>query len=62
MVKKIALNVFYNLGVIMSFFGIVWGFNNTKYPVVALFVLTGAFFLYLKIQMVKEMRSSFKKK
>ncbi|WEK19433.1 MAG: DUF6358 family protein [Candidatus Pedobacter colombiensis] len=58
--KKIALNVFYNLGIILSIFGIVWGYNNTKYLVIGLFVITGAFFLYLKLQLVKEMRSSFK--
>jgi hypothetical protein len=60
--KKIALNVFYNLGIIVSIFGIVWGFNNTKYLAVALFVVTAAFFLYLKLQLIKEMRNALKKK
>jgi hypothetical protein len=59
--KKIALNVFYNLGVILSFLGIVWGFNNHKYLIIGIFLLTGAFFVYLKIQLIKEMRSSLKK-
>jgi hypothetical protein len=58
--KKIALNVFYNLGIILSIFGAVWGYNNHKYLVIGLFVVTAAFFLYLKLQLVKEMRNSLK--
>ncbi|WP_342329843.1 DUF6358 family protein [Pedobacter sp. FW305-3-2-15-E-R2A2] len=60
--KKIALNVFYNLGLIVSIFGAVWAFNNTKYLVIVLFVATAAFFLYLKLQLIKEMRSALKKR
>jgi low affinity Fe/Cu permease len=60
--KKIALNVFYNLGLIVSIFGAVWAFNNTKYLVIVLFVATTAFFLYLKLQLIKEMRNALKKK
>lgn len=60
--KKIALNVFYNLGLIVSIFGTVWAFNNTKYLVIVLFVATAVFFLYLKLQLIKEMRSALKKK
>lgn len=60
--KKIALNVFYNLGLIVSIFGIVWGYNNTKYLAIVLFVATAAFFLYLKLKLVKEMRENLKKK
>jgi hypothetical protein len=60
--KKIALNVFYNLGLIVSIFGAVWAFNNTKYLVIVLFVTTAAFFLYLKLQLIKEMRSALKKR
>jgi uncharacterized membrane protein len=58
--KKIALNVFYNLGIILSIFGIAWGYNNAKYLVIVLFVVTGAFFLYLKLQLIKEMRNNLK--
>lgn len=60
--KKIALNVFYNLGLIVSIFGAVWAFNNTKYLAIVLFVATAAFFLYLKLQLIKEMRNALKKK
>ena len=60
--KKIALNVFYNLGVILSGYGVFWAFNNQKYLIVALFVATAGFFLYQKLQLMKEMRSNLKKK
>ncbi|ETZ19106.1 MULTISPECIES: DUF6358 family protein [Pedobacter] len=59
--KKIALNVFYNLGVILSGYGIFWAFKNEKYLFVALFVVTAGFFLYQKLQLIKEMRSNLKK-
>ncbi|SMC73330.1 DUF6358 family protein [Pedobacter nyackensis] len=58
--KKIALNVFYNLGIILSIFGMIWGYNNKTYIAIILFVVTAAFFLYLKLQLVKEMRNSLK--
>lgn len=60
--KKIALNVFYNLGLILSIFGAVWGFNNAKYLVLVLFVATGAFFLYVKLQLMKDMRENLRKR
>jgi len=60
--KKIALNVFYNLGLILSVFGIFWGYENKQYLVVLLFVLTAAFFFYVKMQLVKDLRKTLKKK
>lgn len=60
--KKIALNVFYNLGLIISIFGAAWGYNNAKYAAIILFVPTAILFLYLKLQLIKEMRASIKKK
>lgn len=60
MKKKIALNVFYNLGLIISVCGIFWAFKNNYYPVVALFVATGGFFLYLKIKLIKDIRNTLK--
>ncbi|WP_316816675.1 DUF6358 family protein [Pedobacter nyackensis] len=60
MIKKIAINVFYNLGIILSIIGMVWAYNNAKYLVLPLFLVTGAFFIYLKIQLAKEVRASLK--
>ncbi|MFP5079178.1 DUF6358 family protein [Pedobacter sp. JCM 36344] len=62
MKRKIALNVFYNLGLIVSICGIFWAFKNHSYLVTALFVATAAFFLYVKIQLIKDIRSSLKNK
>ncbi|RZK83152.1 MAG: hypothetical protein EOO92_00205 [Pedobacter sp.] len=62
MKKKIALNVFYNLGVIISICGIVWAFKNDSYPVVALFVATAGLFLFLKVQLFKDLKNTFNDK
>ncbi len=62
MKKKIALNTFYTLGIVVSVIGLKWAFQNANYPVIALLVATGLFFLYLKINIVKEVRSGIKEK
>lgn len=61
MVKKFALNIFYTLGVILSVYGIVWAFQNGNYPIVGLFVASVALFVYLKIQLLKEVKNAIKK-
>ncbi|PST85224.1 hypothetical protein C7T94_03720 [Pedobacter yulinensis] len=58
--KKIALNIFFTIGLILSGFGLVWSFQNEKYLLVTMFVATGAVFFYLKMQLLKEVRKSFK--
>ncbi|WP_129715565.1 DUF6358 family protein [Pedobacter sp. SYP-B3415] len=58
--KKIALNIFFTIGLILSGFGLVWSFQNEKYLLVAMFVATGVVFFYLKMQLLKEVRKSFK--
>ncbi|MGY4383449.1 threonine/homoserine/homoserine lactone efflux protein [Pedobacter sp. UYP24] len=60
MKKQIALNVFYNLGLIVSVCGLFWAFKNNNYLIMALFVAASAFFLYLKIQLIKDVRSTLK--
>jgi hypothetical protein len=62
MKRKIALNVFYNLGLIISVFGIFWSVQNSYYLATALFVATAAFFLYIKIQLIKDLRNTLKNK
>jgi hypothetical protein len=62
MKKKIALNVFYNLLLIISICGIFGTFQNQNYLFTALFVATGAFALYVKIQLIKDIRSTLKNK
>jgi hypothetical protein len=54
--KKLALNVFYNLVLILSIIGMGWAFKNDSLLIVAFFVGTFAAILYFKIQLVKSFR------
>jgi len=62
MKKRIVLNTFYTIGIIVSIVGIKWALQNVNYPVVALLIATAIFFLYLKINIVKEVRTDLKEK
>ncbi|WP_256002522.1 MULTISPECIES: DUF6358 family protein [Pedobacter] len=61
MVKKIALNVFYTLAIIICIIGIVWCVSNNQYPYIAAFIGFAVFFGYLKLKLFKEMRNLLKK-
>ncbi|PYF75887.1 DUF6358 family protein [Pedobacter nutrimenti] len=60
MKRRIALNVFYTVGIIVSVLGIKWAFQNHNYAVGALFIATTIFFFYLKIKLTKEFRQEIK--
>lgn len=62
MKKKIALNTFYTLGIVVSVVGLKWAYQAHNFPVVGLLIATALFFLYLKINIVKEVRSGIKDK
>ena len=62
MKSKIALNTFYTLGIVVSVFGIKWAYQGQNYPVLGLLVATALFFLYLKVNIVKEVRTNIKDK
>ena len=62
MKKRIILNTFYTLGIVISVVGLKWAWQNANYPVMALLVATALFFLYLKINIVKEVKSDLKEK
>jgi hypothetical protein len=62
MKKKIALNTFYTLGIVVSVVGLKWAYQAHNIPVVGLLVATALFFLYLKISIVKEVRTGIKDK
>lgn len=62
MKKKYALNVFYTLGIVVSVVGLKWAYLGHNYPVMALLIATALFFLYLKINIVKEVRTGIKDK
>jgi hypothetical protein len=59
--KKIFLNVVFNLGIILSIFGIGWSYNNNSPLVVAFFAATLVAFIYVKIQLLKTVRNEVKK-
>jgi hypothetical protein len=60
--KKFALNIFYNLAIILSIFGLVWCYNNHKYLPAGFLVGTTACLFYFKYQLTKDIRKSFKEK
>jgi hypothetical protein len=62
MKKQIALNVFYTLGVIASFLGIKWGYEQNNYLALGFFIVTMVFFIYLKVKLTKSFRQSLKDK
>ncbi|WP_199117155.1 DUF6358 family protein [Pedobacter sp. ASV28] len=62
MKQKIFINAFYNLALILSIFGIMWGYDN-KSPLISIFfVAVFAAFLYFKIKLMKDLKKEFKKK
>jgi hypothetical protein len=59
--KKIALNVFYNLILILSFIGMIWAYQNNSLLIVAFFGAVFAAILIFKIQLVKDVRKDTNK-
>lgn len=62
MKKQIAFNTFYTIGIVISVLGLKWAIENSNYPIVALLVAIAGLFLYLKINLVKEVKKSIKEK
>ncbi|WP_421941972.1 DUF6358 family protein [Pedobacter sp.] len=60
--KKFALNIFYNLAIILAICGVVWCYQNSKYLPAAFLVGVAACLFYFKYQLTKEIRKSFKEK
>ncbi len=60
MKKKIFLNAFYNLALILCVIGAVKAYENNS-PLISIF-LGAAFaaFLYIKIKLMKELKAGFK--
>jgi hypothetical protein len=59
--KKIALNVFYNIVMILSIIGMGWAYQNNSLLIVAFFGATFFAILFFKIQLVKDIRKDLKK-
>lgn len=54
--KKIAINVFYNLAMILCVFGMFWAYNNQSLLIVFFFAAAFAAILFFKIQLIKDFR------
>jgi len=59
--KKIAINVAYNLLMILSVFGMFWAYNNKSILIVVFFGAVFAAVLFFKIQLLKDVRREIKK-
>ena len=60
--KKIALNIFYTIGLILCLLGIIWSFQNGKYLITGLLLIAGVFFGYLKARLIGEVRKTLNQK
>lgn len=60
MKKKIFLNAFYNLAMILCIIGAFWAYEN-KSPLISVFLVAvlGAF-LFFKVKLIKELKKDFK--
>ncbi len=56
--KKILLNVFYNLCIILSIFGMMWAYKNNSPLIVAFFGAVLIAIGYFKLQLLKEVKKS----
>lgn len=60
MKKKIFLNAFYNLALILCILGAFWAFEN-KSPLIAVFLVAMmAGFIFFKIKLIKELKQELK--
>ncbi|WP_343531097.1 DUF6358 family protein [Pedobacter sp.] len=60
MKKRIFLNAFYNLALILCIFGAFWAYDN-KSPLVAIFLVAAmAAFLFFKIKLIRELNKEFR--
>ncbi len=60
MKKRIFLNAFYNLALILCIIGAFWAYEN-KSPLIAIFLVAAmAAFLYFKVKLIKELNKEFR--
>jgi len=60
--KKFALNIFYNLAIMLSICGIIWCYQNQKYLPAAFLLGACVAIAYFKVQLTKQIKKSFKEK
>ena len=62
MLKKVLLNVFYNIAIFTMGLCLFWGINKDRYSIVAMAVFALALFVFLKLRLIKEIRQYTKSK
>ncbi|RXF68000.1 hypothetical protein BDE36_0138 [Arcticibacter tournemirensis] len=61
MVKKVLLNVIYNLAIIILIFCLFWSINRSFYMLSAAVVFLIALIAFLKIRLIKEVKKAGRK-
>ncbi|GAB2699464.1 hypothetical protein GCM10027037_25040 [Mucilaginibacter koreensis] len=55
--KKVALNVLYNLGIMVALFFIYIGITHAHFWYIAIAVFVGTLFVFLKIRLLNEVKA-----
>ncbi|MGX5688554.1 DUF6358 family protein [Arcticibacter tournemirensis] len=61
MVKKVLLNVIYNLAIVILIFCLFWSINRSFYMLSAAVVFLIALIAFLKIRLIKEVKKAGRK-
>ena len=62
MLKKVLLNVFYNIAIFTMVLSFFWGINKERYSIVLFSVFVLALFIFLKLRLIKEVKAVTRKK
>jgi sugar phosphate permease len=61
MLKKVLLNVFYNIAIFTMVLSLIWGVNKERYSIVVAAVFAIGLFVFLKVRLLKEIKHLTKK-
>lgn len=62
MAKKFLLNIFYNLAIIMLVLSGIWAYNNKHFLFIIPIAAAIALFIFLKVRLVKQIKSLTRKR
>lgn len=62
MKRKVFINTFYNLLLILCTIGVFWAYENYNLLIIIFFITVFSSILYFKIKLIKEIRKEFKRK
>ncbi|RFZ82940.1 hypothetical protein DYU05_12350 [Mucilaginibacter terrenus] len=58
--KKLALNVLYNIGIMICLFTAYWGFEHARYEFLIGALFIGGVFIMLKMKLIKEVKQNIR--